>query len=184
MAMMIETMVISIILGKLRGGKLANLADISLEKWGFIPAGFFLSYISIYLITQGNSFLMNNFVFVQLASNLLLLLTLYFNRKTKPFILVSVGILSNVIPMTFNGGRMPVSQWALQKAGLVEELALIADNRIVTHTLIDLNTEFVFLADTIPLLNKVISVGDIFVALGIFLIIQKYMTSAQPLQRS
>ncbi len=182
--MMIETLVISIILGKLRGGKLANLADISLAKWGFIPAGFFLSYISISLITQGNSFLMKNFVFIQLASNSLLLLTLYFNRKIKPFNLVTMGIVSNVIPMTFNGGRMPVSQWALQKAGLVEELSLIADNRIVTHTLIDSNTDFVFLADTIPLIYKVISIGDIFIALGIFLIIQNYMTSAEPLQRS
>ncbi|WP_422484470.1 DUF5317 domain-containing protein [Gudongella sp. DL1XJH-153] len=182
--MIIETLVISIIVGKLRGGKLTNLADISLLKWGFIPAAFFLSYISIYLITQGNVILMENFTIIQLTSNSLLLLTLYFNRKTKPFKLVSIGILSNIIPMTFNGGRMPVSRWALEKAGLLEELSLIADNRIVTHTIIDSDTEFVFLSDIIPLIYKAISIGDIFIALGIFLIIQNYMTSTEPLQRN
>jgi hypothetical protein len=85
--------------------------------------------------------------------------------------------------MTLNDGRMPVSEWALRKAGLLQELELIADNRIVTHTIIGEDTSFSFFSDIIPLLYKVVSIGDLLIAAGIFLIILKYMTSAQPLQR-
>ncbi|MGM0396270.1 MAG: DUF5317 domain-containing protein [Bacillota bacterium] len=180
--MIIETLFLGIIIGKLRGGKIGNLADISLKKWGFIPIGFFLSYLSIYLIAQGNSLLMENFALIQLASNSMLLITLFYNRKTKPYNLVSAGITANMIPMMFNGGRMPVSGWALEKAGLFDELSLIADNRVVTHSLVDSGTTFKMLSDIIPLFRKVISIGDVFIAIGIFLIIQKYMTSSEPLQ--
>ena len=181
--MIIETLLLAIAYGKLRGGKIGNISDLAIRMWGFIPAGFLLSYVSIYLITRGNGFLFDNFVYIQLASNLLLLTTLFFNRSFWPFNLVSAGIMMNSIPMTLNGGRMPVSGWALEKAGLIQEFSLIAEDRIVTHTLIRDETFFMLLSDVIPLLYKVISIGDVLISLGIFLIIQKYMTSSQPLQR-
>ena len=89
----------------------------------------------------------------------------------------------NTIPMALNGGRMPVSEWALRHTGLLQELELIADNRIVTHTILNDDTSFKVLSDIIPLVYKVISIGDLLMAAGIFLIILKYMTSSQPLQR-
>ncbi len=181
--MIVETLLLGVLYGKLKGGSFGNLSDLSINMWGFIPASFLLSYVSIHLITRGNILLFENFVYIQLVSNLLLLLTLLFNRKIWPFNLVSAGIAINTIPMTLNDGRMPVSEWALRKAGLLQELELIADNRIVTHTIIGEDTSFSFFSDIIPLLYKVVSIGDLLIAAGIFLIILKYMTSAQPLQR-
>ena len=173
--MVIETFLISLIWGKIKGGKINRLADMSLNKWGFIFVGFLLSYVSIYLITKGNVFLLENLVIIQLVSNLLLLLTIYFNRKTKGFLMVGFGIILNTLVMTFNGGRMPVSKWALEKTGLQEELLLIVNDRIITHTIMDASTPFGFLSDIIPLIYKVISFGDVFIAFGIFWIIQNHM---------
>ncbi|MCR3955918.1 MAG: DUF5317 domain-containing protein [Gudongella sp.] len=181
--MIVEILLLAILYGKLKGGRLSNLSDLTINMWGFIPASFILSYVSIYLISRGNVILFENFVYIQLVSNLLLLLTLFFNRNIWPFNLVSAGIAMNTIPMTLNDGRMPVSEWALRKVGLLQELELLKDNRIVTHTLIGEDTSFSFFSDIVPLLYKVVSIGDLLIAAGIFLIILKYMTSAQPLQR-
>ncbi|WP_409227814.1 DUF5317 domain-containing protein [Gudongella sp. SC589] len=181
--MIVETLLLAILYGKLKGGKLSNLSEISIDMWGFIPASFLLSYTSIYLITKGNSFLLDNFAYIQLASNFLLLMVLFYNRKIWPYNLVSAGIILNTLPMALNGGRMPVSEWALKKSGLLHELVLIADNRIVTHTILLEDTSFKIFSDIIPLIYKVISIGDLLIAAGIFLIILKYMTSSQPLQR-
>jgi hypothetical protein len=181
--MIFETLFLAILYGKIKGGNLRGISDLTINMWGFIPASFLLSYLSIYLITRGNTFLLDNFTYIQLVSNILLLITLYFNRKLWPFNLVSAGIVMNTIPMALNGGRMPVSEWALRQTGLLQELELIADNRIVTHTILNDDTSFKVLSDIIPLVYKVISIGDLLMAAGIFLIILKYMTSSQPLQR-
>lgn len=181
--MIIETLIVSIIWGKIKGGKINRLAEISLNKWGFILIGFLLSNVSIYLITKGNVFLLEYFAIIQLISNLLLILTIYFNRKIKEFLVVGFGIGLNTLVMVFNGGRMPVSEWALEKVGLEEELSLIINDRIVTHTIMDTSTTFGYLSDIIPLIYKVISFGDVFMAFGIFLIIRKYMNLSKPLQR-
>lgn len=181
--MIFETLLSAILFGKLRGGRISNLSDLTINMWGFIPASFFLSYGTIYLITRGSVFLLDYFVYIQLTSNILLLITLFFNRKFWPFKLVSAGIVLNTLAMTSNGGRMPVSDWALRRAGLYQELEMLSENLIVTHTLIMEETSFKFFSDIIPLVYKVISIGDVLMAAGIFLIILKYMTYEQPLQR-
>ena len=55
--MIVETLLLAIAYGKLKGGKISRISNLTLNMWGFIPVGFLLSYVSIYLITRGNAFL-------------------------------------------------------------------------------------------------------------------------------
>jgi hypothetical protein len=96
-----------------------------------------------------------------------------------------IGITLNLIPTITNGGRMPVSKNALLKLNMIDQLKILQEDIVITHTLITNSTKFKFLSDIIPVkyfLPKVISIGDIVLSIGIFLMIQKFMTSKDVLQ--
>ena len=75
---------------------------------------------------------------------------------------------------------MPVSTEGLANSHLYSQLDLLKNNRILTHTLANKYTKFYYLSDIIPIpkpypFPKIISIGDIFIGIGIFLLIQNYM---------
>jgi hypothetical protein len=75
-----------------------------------------------------------------------------------------------------NGGQMPVSQEALIKAGIPEQINSV----IVTHTLIAKDTVLKFLGDIFILPKpyprpKVFSIGDVFMDVGVFIYVQEIM---------
>ncbi|WP_117238518.1 DUF5317 domain-containing protein [Thermus sediminis] len=107
-----------------------------------------------------------------LAKGLVLLLVgygLYQNRHLKSLHLVLLGLLLNALVIFANGGHMPVSLAALERAGLGELEDFLRERRDAVHTLMDETTRLPFLGDVIPLppLQKAISPGDILILLGI-----------------
>ena len=76
---------------------------------------------------------------------------------------------------------MPVSLEALKKAGMAYLLPLLQSKTYIIHTLMNPKTRLKFLADIIPLpppypRPRVLSVGDIIMGIGVFFLIQNYMT--------
>ena len=72
---------------------------------------------------------------------------------------------------------MPVSISALNRAGMMDVLPLLKSKTYVLHSLLNEGTKLKFLTDIIPLPSpyprpRVLSVGDIIMAIGIFLLIQ------------
>jgi hypothetical protein len=68
---------------------------------------------------------------------------------------------------------------------MIDQLKVLEEDIAITHTLMTNSTKFKFLSDIIPVkyfLPKVISIGDIALSVGIFLMIQKFMTSKDVLQ--
>mgnify|MGYP002403974986 FL=1 len=102
------------------------------------------------------------------------------NYNEKGFRLVLLGTTLNFMPIALNKGKMPVSIDALKFSSLYSELKLLKEGRILTHVLENEATKMGILGDIIPIpkpypLPKIISIGDIFIALGLFVVIQKYM---------
>lgn len=91
-------------------------------------------------------------------------------------LLLALGLLANFLPIFVNG-RMPVARSALEKAGQWNMISLLEAKRSLTHMLME-GTKLNFLGDVIPLPygGKVISVGDLLISIGIFLIIVGYGT--------
>ena len=147
--MIVETLLLAMAIGKIRGGKLAGIGEIVLNKWAYLALGFIISNLSIYLITKGYTHLQGYFTYIQLASYVLILTTLYYNRTIRGYCSVAAGMLMNLIPMLMNGGKMPVSSRAMEMVGLHEEMALISQGRIVTHTILDMDSPLWFLSDTL-----------------------------------
>ncbi len=107
-----------------------------------------------------------------LAKALVLLLVgygLYQNRHLKSLYLVLVGLALNALVIFANGGHMPVSLEALQRAGIEGWEELLKTRGDAVHSLLDENTRLPFLGDVIalPPLRKAVSPGDLFILAGI-----------------
>ncbi|WP_353093268.1 DUF5317 domain-containing protein [Tissierella praeacuta] len=182
--MVIETMLLSLLLGKLIGGKIKNIGNLYINGWYLFVAAFSVEIISLLIVsrTSGglNDIIENNFLYIHIFIYLLLIIGLSMNFYERGFRVTLFGAILNFLPLSLNNGRMPVAIDALKHSNLYTQLALLDEGRIMTHTLADEFTKLVFLGDIIPIpkpypFPKVISIGDIFISLGLLILIQSYM---------
>ncbi|WP_081995743.1 DUF5317 domain-containing protein [Thermus sp. 2.9] len=108
---------------------------------------------------------------------------LYQNRHLKSLYLVLVGLLLNTAVIFVNGGHMPVSAEALERAGIGDFVPIVESKGDAVHALLDETTRLPFLGDVIPLppLRKVVSPGDLFILLGIAgVVVEGALRSSRP----
>lgn len=178
--MLIESVGTSVVVGKLRGGSFTNMKDANLEKWYFFVSGFFVEFSAVFMAEKGFEFFRDNVFWVHLLSYTLLFIGLYFNRSTLGFKVISAGIFLNFLVIMANGGRMPVSGEAMVGIGLVDNMVAIRDGHVITHALMGSGTIFRYLGDIFVLPKpyprpKIFSIGDVIMAIGVFLYIQEIM---------
>ncbi|MCR4431678.1 MAG: DUF5317 domain-containing protein [Tepidanaerobacteraceae bacterium] len=178
--MLIDFLVISIIIGILRGGSLKNLSAIPIKNLELIFVSFIIRYLP--LVLKGDLYNIAaryNFI-ISSASYLLLIYALFSNRHIKAMRLVTVGVVLNFIAIVANGGKMPVSIQALDMTGLNELKPLLFDPSYLYHKAIDSATKLSFLGDIFPLpppypRPRVFSLGDLMMGIGVFSIVQRAM---------
>lgn len=184
--MFVESLILSIIVGKIRGGKIKGISNIEIKGWYLFILGFLIEYSSIYIemYTNGKLSLLikEYFPYIYLGVYILLIIGLILNLRNKGMFFVFIGSLFNFIVIIFNDGKMPVSAEGLNYSALTKQMDMLKNGSALTHKIVTEATKLYFLADIIPIprpypLPKVISIGDIFVSLGIYLIIQKGMLS-------
>lgn len=148
---------LSVIVGLMRGGKLRNLTEIRVNSWWLLPLGF--------LILAGSNFVPKQYdtvaVTLVLVSYFPLLLFVWLNRDLTGIWIAGLGILMNFTVIILNGG-MPVLAEAARLAGESGDLILDAKHVLLTDA-----TRVPFLADIIPLPGAVLSLGDVFLAIGV-----------------
>lgn len=157
MLWIVLVLVVSAAVGLLRGGKLRNLTEIRVRLWWLLFIGFGMQVGAGFLPTTARSLA----VWLVLTSYLPLLLFVWLNRSLAGMWIAGIGILMNFTVIALNGG-MPVMAEAAALAGASGELTLD-----VKHVVLDEGTRLPFLADVIPLPRSVISLGDVFLAIGV-----------------
>ena len=176
--------IISIIIGLLRNGKLSSLSQISLKKTELIVLACLIQGGIIFLGSRNIKFVLDHSSYMIIFSYIVLLLAVWYNKNLKGINFVSLGIIFNFIVIVANGGHMPVLLSSLYKAGLNDFALVLKEGTYVTHTLITEKTLFRFLADVIPLSPpfpdpSVVSVGDFLMFYGVFSLIQNAMLKRQ-----
>jgi len=175
--MLLDVMLISLIIGFLRGGKLRELADLPFKKVGLVIAAFLIQYILVFGGERGFSLFSNFGIYLHIFSYILLLVAIWYSRNIRGMKIIGVGALINFIVILFNGGRMPVSTDALTKAGLTDTLPLLKSKAYAIHTVLTQSSKLKLLCDVIVLpppypRPRVLNVGDIIMAIGVFILIQ------------
>ena len=172
--------IISIIIGLLRNGKLSSLSQISLKRIELIVLACLIQGGLIFLGSRNIKFVLDYSSYMIIFSYIVLLLAVWYNKKLKGIKIIALGIIFNFIVIVANGGHMPVLLSSLYKTGLNDFALVLKEGTYVTHTLITEKTLFGFLADVLPLSPpfpdpSVVSVGDFFMFFGVFSLIQNAM---------
>lgn len=154
---MLLTLVIAIVVGLARGGKLSNLTEIRVRAWWMLFLGFGLQFAGVFLPSSEHDLA----VALILTAYAPLLVFVWMNRKKAGLWMAGIGILMNFTVIAVNTG-MPVMLEAVKVAGGTAEMILGAKHVVLTDS-----TRLAFLADVIPLPKNVISLGDVFLAIGV-----------------
>ena len=172
--------IISIIIGLLRNGKLSSLSQISLKRIELIVLAFLIQGGLVFFGTRKVKIVLDYSSYALAFSYVVLLIAVWYNEKLKGMKIIALGIAFNFMVIVANGGRMPILLGSLYKAGLDDFALILKEGSYVTHTLITEKTLFIFLADVIPLPSpfpdpSVISFGDFLMFCGVFSLIQNAM---------
>ena len=172
--------IISIIIGLLRKGKLSSLSQISLKKIELIVLACLIQGGIIFLGSKEIKFVLDYSSYMIIFSYIVLLLAAWYNKNIKGIKIITLGIIFNFIVIVANGGHMPVLLSSLYKVGLNDFALVLKEGTYITHTLITEKTLFGFLADVIPLSPpfpdpSVVSAGDFLMFYGVFSLIQNAM---------
>jgi len=176
--------IISIIIGLLRNGKLSSLSQVSVKRIELIVLACLIQGGIIFLGSRNIKFVLDYSSYMIIFSYIVLLLAVWYNKKIKGINFIALGIIFNFIVIVANGGHMPVLLSSLYKAGLNDFALVFKEGSYVTHTLITEKTLFGFLADVIPLSPpfpdpSVVSAGDFLMFYGVFSLIQNAMVKEQ-----
>lgn len=166
----------------IRRGKLSGIADIDIKKPIFFVLGFALEF-GVLNLTDKYPIIMTYRAYIHFLDYLMLFIGLWYNRHNKYMKVIAIGIILNFIVIFANGGRMPVSIKALNAAGISYLIPGLQKNVIPTHQAMTAATKLKFLGDILYLpkpypLPKTFSIGDLFIATGIFLMVSNAMIKA------
>lgn len=119
---------------------------------------------------------------LHLCSMGMLLLAVWANRDLRGALLCGLGVLCNTAVIFANGGKMPVSLDALYGVGIPPStIAYLVGRRSLTHRLLRPGTNLPWMADVLYLpwpfrRSPVFSVGDVILAVGLFILVQNMIT--------
>ncbi|MHB0913623.1 MAG: DUF5317 domain-containing protein [Armatimonadota bacterium] len=194
--MTLEALILSIIIGLLRGGRLTNLGRIPIRHdWLLtIPAAIFLAACTTTL-THTTAKFMPYIQVANIVQYVVLIIAIVLNLHIRELWFVLIGAFSNFLAMVTNGGLMPMTASAL-KAAKMEQLIKTATSSASRHSIAGPETHLKWLVDIIPVpppsflphrismtLQEVASVGDVLVAIAVFVLVQRYMCRPKEVRR-
>ena len=182
--MNVEAAVLSIIVGLLRKGRIANLGRIPFRgAYAFaIPLVLFIVASLLTHHTNNDRLALAGARVTNVLQYLVLITAIGFNLHIREIRLMGLGVLSNFLALTANGGLMPISASAAKIGGIWKMIDPAAGTKLVRHAIMTSETRLKPLTDLIPVpgFHTVLSIGDVVLAIGIFLLIQRYMCMPFP----
>ena len=174
---------LSLGIGLLRGGRLVRLALVPLRHVYLVllSLGLQLVLFSPWAASLG---LQAWVPFLYVASMLMLVVWFVLNFRLPGMLVIGLGLALNLTAIAVNGGYMPASPSALERAGMVSRLTNPQDAVHNNSALATEQTRLYFLTDIFavpkefPLAN-VFSIGDVFIALGAAYFLQRVLTDAR-----
>jgi Family of unknown function (DUF5317) len=171
MILFLATIGLAIVLGYAFGGRLRRIEKLRLRWWWFALAGFAIQFVPLPEGESGRDLLVRTAVLT--ISYTLLLVFGFANVKLPGMVLVVIGLAANFLVIAVNGG-MPVSEGALRASDQPELVELLRESGSDKHHLLTDDDHLTFLADVIGVPSPVaqaISIGDVFVYVGLVLLI-------------
>jgi len=170
-----EAIIIAVAAGWLGRGKISSLAKLDLHHIWLVFLAFGIELGMDWLWGREYQWVLTWRLQLQLFFYLLLFIFLWLNRRLPGIFLIGAGFLLNLLVITANGGAMPATATGLDGS----MAAQLQNGDWLTYTLLTESSRLPWLGDVIlqpwPK-NKIISIGDILISLGIFWLVFRTMT--------
>lgn len=166
---------------------LKKIESLNIKGWYFVFIAALIRLSIQYLVFQKEIVDINTYENLIQSLNILSLglcgLFLWLNMKhVKGIILLCLGYFLNLFVIIFNGGKMPV---AIEYSHLFETSYMkdaLIEGKAPFHALLTEYTKFPYLADVIPVVNPslytaMISIGDVLIIIGAFIIVYYFLTN-------
>lgn len=176
--MLLTALLLGILAGYLRGGRLRNLEKLDIRAGGVV-LGALVVQILVPPLVRRLHLPDQVALWFWLATFLVLIGALLANRDRLPLLVAAVGVGLNFLVILLNGG-MPVSRWAMEVVSASSRSGTEALATDPLYHVASAGTRLLFLADTIPvpwpaLLRGIASVGDIVLMAGVLWLVQGEM---------
>ena len=172
---------IGVILGYLRNGRIANLTVLRLKTWGLVVAALLIQ-LAIFPLFSERPLLPYATTALHFLSYGFIFLFFFLNHHVLSFAPIGVGSFLNLLAIIVNGGYMPSSLIALERSG-AQEVAMhlsesgVYGNVIVmsSETRLNILGDFLYLPGSQPFASA-FSIGDLLLALGLIWLIAQGMS--------
>src|SRR5262245_39417353 len=161
MKLILITLIVSLVVGLLLGGRISGIATVRLRWTPLALAGLALQFLTPADKGVADALLIVSFLL--LASFTVL------NRKVAGFALILAGLFMNFLVIGVNHG-MPVTREALESSGQGALLRDLIENGGAKHHLAGPDDRLMFLGDVIafpPPVAQAVSAGDIVAYVGV-----------------
>lgn len=166
--------IVGLVIGYSRRGKIGNLANYRIRKVWMVPIAYLFQFVSIHLSI--NDIIYGLFI---VLSYVILIGFCYLNVRTPGCLLAGIGTLLNFLEMALNGLRMPAYAPAVRAMGMGVYQKL--DNgSYAKSVMMNSHTVLPFLGDIIPIKlfpPSVVSIGDCMFSVAIVILIVSAMTN-------
>jgi hypothetical protein len=175
---LLAALLLGLAAGYARGGRLANIHNLQLRLGWLVIGALAIQLVAFSALRDRLG--SDGVIVLHLVSYGALLVFAAFNIRSLGVVLAAIGAALNALAIAVNGGYMPATRSALSSAG-----RLYAGDTSNNSRIADADTRLRFLCDTfavphsVPLAN-VFSVGDVFVALGVAIVLSGAMTASPP----
>lgn len=176
--MFIETVIFSVAVGYMLGGSVGKLKDADIAHIELIFIAFIYESVLVLAVRRGLRIGEEASYWAYALMYVILFVFVWLNRRKYQVDIMGIGFLMNAVAIFANGGRMPVSKAAIDRAGIgymLENGSLFSRGY---YRLLDGSTLFPYLGDTIPkrfVPPAVVSPGDIVIGISLFLLITGMM---------
>lgn len=162
-----------LLLGKLAGGRIAHIGSVRIRFWPLIILALAIQFLVFLPFFQWPQIVI---AILYLASMVLLLVFALFSFRLPGMVIVILGLLLNLLVISFNGGFIPADAEAYASVGKVSTATALQENQVYNNLkLMTDQTKLNGLGDRIPLpfpwgLGSVISAGDIVLLVGLLVL--------------
>ncbi len=180
MTLFLGVLVTAVLIGYLVGGRLRGFEHLRVRWWVLAPLGLAMQALPLPNGRHGTDLWIR--VAVLGVSYVLLLVFAARNFRISGVPIVFVGLALNMAVITVNGG-MPVSGEALIASGQGDLLRVLTRDEGAKHHLMTPDDHLTPIGDVIPVagpIKQVVSVGDLFVYLGLAWVIVAIMRRRTP----
>ena len=173
---------LGVLIGYLSGGRISRLPLLRFRALYLIPIALLIQVL-IFPLFSPEPLLPVATVPLHILSYALVLFFLALNLNVRPLLILGAGAVANLVAILANGGRMPASATALERAGLIQTVErLTASGEHGNVLLMNDSTRLNVLGDWLYLPSwfpgaTAFSIGDLLIMVGLVYLIVRGMRS-------